>query len=545
MFAAVFLFLRPVAADAITRGEFAAKLFDALGYQVVSDPYLPPDVPKSNAYAKQIGSAARYGLLSKEPFQPDAVIDRHGGIRMAISMLGWDFEASLYESLSMLPDFSGSGDSIFFMASEMNPPAPPQLLLDGATPLSDTGGAAVLNWVKACAKAVSWNRVFSFGGTDFIIYRQGMARVGTQQGPQEIPANVNPIGAPGNNPLYIVAVGVHMMNVDTRIAFASAFGEPRVPMSRFTYSYDPIAAVNAGFFSEGRAIGSMILDGNPASMPLEGRSAVGWNNDDGNVAFGPGDGRFGVSTPGGFAQFDHFNMAPNKNEASFYPAGIMPAAPGTAQDAVLLAIRNGHVLEKREGAWGNHFLPDGGSLIVARGNSRALLEGFSQGDEISIAADWATDAFSDCTNLIQAGPMLVRGGVPVMSSETFKSDIIDKRHPRTIAGIDGNRMIWAVIDGRNSVHSMGATMDETRWIARALGLTNAINMDGGGSSELIWRGIITNMPSDGKERPLPYVVLMMPKGAPLTQKKIQQEPAGVFYSPWTPADDTDTYAPYE
>ena len=114
--------------------------------------------------------------------------------------------------------------------------------------------------------------------------------------------------------------------------------------------------------------------------------------------------------------------------------------------------------------------------------------------------------------------MLTRNGARVADNETFKSDIIDKRHPRTIVGTDGNRLIWAVIDGRNAVHSLGTTMDETRWVAGALGLTTAVNMDGGGSSELIWRGIIANIPSDGKERPLPYAVLAMPKGASLKRK---------------------------
>jgi len=148
--------------------------------------------------------------------------------------------------------------------------------------------------------------------------------------------------------------------------------------------------------------------------------------------------------------------------------------------------------------------------------------------------------------------MLIRGGAPVGDGETFNNDLTERRHPRTIVGTDGNRMIWAVIDGRSSVHSLGTTMDETRWVARALGLTNAINMDGGGSSQLIWRGITANMPSDGRERPLPYAVLMMPKGAPMTQKTFLQE-TPVYYNPGTFMDDTspggapysDTYVPYE
>ena len=295
----------------------------------------------------------------------------------------------------------------------------------------------------------------------------------------------------------------------------------------------------------------MLFEGNPAGKPLERRSALGWNNADGTIAFGSGSALIGVRAPGGFVAFDRFNVAPQMNEASFYPAGVMGAAAGTALDAIELAVKNGRVLEKREGSWGNHFLPDGGSLIVARGNSRTRLEKFEAGDAITVTSNWETPAFGGCGNLIQAGPMLVRGGQLIADNETFKSDITDKRHPRTIVGSDGDRLIWAVIDGRSSIHSRGTTMDETRWVARALGLSTAINMDGGGSSELIWRGIVANMPSDGKERPLPYAVLMMPKGAAMTPRTFMQAPAG--YMDFAPdagdlekeAPYMDTYNPYE
>jgi hypothetical protein len=380
------------------------------------------------------------------------------------------------------------------------------------------------------------------------VYRQGVARPGETS----VPGEGNPVGAPGNEPLYVAAIGVHMMNVDTRISFASSLGQDRAKLSEFFEAYESIGAVNGGFFAEARPLGTMLFEGNPAGKPLEGRSAIGWNNGDGTFAFGPGYALIGVRAPGGFVAFDRFNVAPQMNEASFYPAGVMGAAAGTALDAIELAVKNGRVLEKREGSWGNHFLPDGGSLIVARGNSRALLEKFSVGDPITVNSNWETREFGDCGNLIQAGPMLTRGGLPVADNETFKSDITEKRHPRTIVGTDGNRLIWAVIDGRSSIHSRGTTMDETRWVARALGLSTAINMDGGGSSELIWRGIVANMPSDGKERPLPYAVLMVPKGVAMTRRALMQAPAG--YADFAPdvrgaegqeAPYMDTYNPYE
>ena len=518
----LFAVLQPGVSAAVTRGEFAALLFRELGYPVSANPYLPPDVKNGHMFAKQIGSAARYGLIPKTAFAPDAELDRHGAVRLAVSMMGWDFEVSLYESLNSLPDLAGTGDSVFFLAAEMNPPAPSALLVDGAVPLSDSGAASLLKWVKNCRDFVSWNRVLSYGGTDFIIYRQGIARPGVPN----VPGSGNPVGSRNNDPLYVAAIGMNMNYVDSRVAWAVSLGREKAAMSEFVRAYEPIGAVNGGFFSNFRPIGSLVFDGHPAGKPLEGRSAIGWNNKDGTFVFGPGFGRVGVKTPGGFVQFDHYNVAPQANEASFYPAGMMPAAAGTALDALELAVKNGHVMEKREGSWGNHFLPDGGSMIVARGNSRALLENYGPGDPLAVSAAWDTRSFELCDNVIQAGPMLTRNGQRVADNETFKADFTDKRHPRTIVGTDGSRLIWAVIDGRNSIHSLGTTIDETRWVAGALGLTTAVNMDGGGSSELIWRGIIANIPSDGKERPLPYAVLAMPKGATLERKNFEEAPPG-------------------
>jgi hypothetical protein len=467
---------------------------------------------------------------------------------MSLFMMGWGFEVSLYESLNSLPDLAGSGDSVFFLAAEMNPPAPSALLLDGMIPLSESGAASLLKWVGTCKKSVSWNRVIPFGGTDFIVYRQGVARPGESN----VPVGGNPVGASANEPLYVAAIGVHMAEVDTRMAFAASLGLQRAELSKSSMTYEPIGAINGGFFAESRPLGSMLFNGNPAGKPLERRSALGWNNDDGTFAFGSGFAVIGVRTPGGFVAFDRFNVAPQANETSFYPAGIMGAAAGTALDAIELAVKNGHVLEVREGAWGNHFLPDGGSLIIGRGNSRALLENFKPGDEIVITSDWETGVFAGFDNLIQAGPMLLRGGQLLSDNETFKSDITDKRHPRTIVGSDGDRLIWAVIDGRSSIHSRGTTMEETRWVARALGMSTAVNMDGGGSSELIWRGVVANMPSDGRERPLPYAVLMMPRGAKMTPKTLfpapegyTDFPSGVFDAETKDVPYMDTYNPYE
>ncbi|HPC17111.1 MAG TPA: phosphodiester glycosidase family protein [Candidatus Hydrogenedentes bacterium] len=61
------------------------------------------------------------------------------------------------------------------------------------------------------------------------------------------------------------------------------------------------------------------------------------------------------------------------------------------------------------------------------------------------------------------------------------------RHPRTAAGVsqDGRYLYLLVIDGRQPGYSVGATTQETAEWMRQLGAFNAINLDGGGSTEMV------------------------------------------------------------
>ncbi|MEV6847583.1 phosphodiester glycosidase family protein [Actinoplanes sp. NPDC051411] len=74
------------------------------------------------------------------------------------------------------------------------------------------------------------------------------------------------------------------------------------------------------------------------------------------------------------------------------------------------------------------------------------------------------------------------------------------RNPRTIAGTTaGGKIVLAALDGRLTT-SVGTTLDETARVAQALGLRDAINLDGGGSTTMVARGALINTPSGGTQR---------------------------------------------
>ena len=75
-----------------------------------------------------------------------------------------------------------------------------------------------------------------------------------------------------------------------------------------------------------------------------------------------------------------------------------------------------------------------------------------------------------------------------------------ERHPRTAVGWNDQVIYLAQVDGRQKDWSVGMTADELAEYLLKLGCTEAINLDGGGSSCLWFAGLIRNHPCDGFER---------------------------------------------
>ena len=105
---------------------------------------------------------------------------------------------------------------------------------------------------------------------------------------------------------------------------------------------------------------------------------------------------------------------------------------------------------------------------------------------------------------VGAGPMLVRDGKNV-AEESYWREVLDHggvsglaRQPRTAIGATADgKLVVLVCDGRNKRGSKGFTLPELADKLISLGCTEAVNLDGGGSSTFVGReGKVLNMPSD-------------------------------------------------
>jgi len=106
---------------------------------------------------------------------------------------------------------------------------------------------------------------------------------------------------------------------------------------------------------------------------------------------------------------------------------------------------------------------------------------------------------------IGGGPMLVRAGKPVAFSGS------QPRHPRTALGWSDKFYFLLVVDGRQSGLSVGMSLPELADYLVKIGCTDAMNLDGGGSSTFWVRGQVMNSPCNGGERDMANALVLVQK----------------------------------
>lgn len=101
----------------------------------------------------------------------------------------------------------------------------------------------------------------------------------------------------------------------------------------------------------------------------------------------------------------------------------------------------------------------------------------------------------------------------ILNSKIIPNASDSEKQPRTALGFDdsGKWLLLAVVDGRQPGFSEGVTLYELAKIMQARGCTQAINLDGGGSSIMLIREPdnkvrILNSPSGGAPRPVPVLL---------------------------------------
>ena len=153
-----------------------------------------------------------------------------------------------------------------------------------------------------------------------------------------------------------------------------------------------------------------------------------------------------------------------------------------------------------------------GKIIGEPHDGRGCLAWNSDDEAVFQVGSEEVNEWDDMENIIQAGPLLLDEGFPSTVPEDFNNSLTAVRHPRSAVGLNASGdWVFIVVDGRNGMHASGATISELTDILRAQGVIYALNLDGGGSTEIIINGKIYNSPSDGRERKISYALGVLPR----------------------------------
>jgi hypothetical protein len=165
--------------------------------------------------------------------------------------------------------------------------------------------------------------------------------------------------------------------------------------------------------------------------------------------------------------------------------------------------------------WGESVAPaPGGVVLVVGGTPARLLSIDSAGgpagipvDGVVIIVDTAVyrrhrDTFvlgatmSWRVRVLPELPASAAGGFPILITDSALAGDLDVaggasfapvRHPRTAVAIagEGRRLLLVTVDGRQPGWSVGMTLRELADLLLRLGATDALNLDGGGSTAMV------------------------------------------------------------
>lgn len=272
---------------------------------------------------------------------------------------------------------------------------------------------------------------------------------------------------------------------------------------------DTVAAVNADFFSSvsgGKALslGIEIQDGKLLQSPINPDTMATVYEKDGVIDMSYLGFNVMVVAPNWqYAPIAHINK-----HTSYYGSILMYTAdfnggysPAPGGEVLEVVVDNGVVTEFRRNMPSVKIPENGCVLVVSEGSTMFFANNFSVGDAIKFDYYVTPDILSSDT-AFGAGAMLVSDGKPVTSF----SHVISGYNPRSAVGIDENGKIlyMVAVNGRSS-ESRGMTMSELASLMAELGCYKAVNLDGGGSTNMvastIWAEKIhtVNKPSENRK----------------------------------------------
>ncbi len=357
---------------------------------------------------------------------------------------------------------------------------------------------------------------------------------------------------------------VHVAVIDPRTFHGRVFAShgpaiaSRTTAQAASAALGSVAATNGGFFtidapavnfvggvdtglSVQNGVVESLADGNRAAAVFDGQNRLRVLNVSSSAALRAADGSstrvLGVNRlPGvaedcgvpGFAP----TAEPRQNTVCsgandvvvFTPQFGAPLPPAPSSGPALQVVVDSHGRVVSAGTPGG-TVPAGDWAVQAIGTDEAWLAAHAgAGTRLSVSEQLRTRSgrplrLNPGTTVTSAGPLLLRNGRSAI--DAVAEGVLDPRdrsdytfsaykHARTMIGVDRQgRILLATVDGIPGV-SEGMTLTEEAAFMRSLGAVDAMNLDGGGSTQFASFGQVLDDPSSSPLRPVGDTVEAVP-----------------------------------
>jgi len=280
-----------------------------------------------------------------------------------------------------------------------------------------------------------------------------------------------------------------------------------------------IAAINGDFYLRdnptyaGDPRGLQILNGELISAP---NTVAIWFDVDGNPHLDEVKGEFRITWPDGHKTPFGLNQQRLNNMAVLYTPtyGVSTRArggrelilqkDGTSPWLPLQASQTYRARVREVQTNGNTRFTSDTMVLSLAPDLLAALPDLTSGDLVQVSTA-TTPELKGVKTAIAGGPALIKNGElfaknpPSRVTGDYSERSKYERHPRSAVGWSPTHIYFVTVDGRQPRLSVGMKLGELAEFMAGLGCTEAMNLDGGKSSQMWMSGRIMNSPCQGED----------------------------------------------
>ncbi|MGB9856652.1 MAG: phosphodiester glycosidase family protein [Dictyoglomaceae bacterium] len=304
---------------------------------------------------------------------------------------------------------------------------------------------------------------------------------------------------------HMVIIQFPNSNIDILSVLAQDQVLGKEKLSSIAKRYNADLVINGNFFdlNTGEPVGIFVSNGELVRLPIK-RGAFGVTYD-GRAVIDIFETSIKFKIDDKIVKIDNLNSPRGGNQAVLYTKKFAKTSiiQKNALAGVNIIIETqeslpfhgkiaGKVINIEYGVLSSN-IPENGCVLSLGGLALRYLPLFTIGKEIEIIVE--SKPTIPIKEAIGGGPILLKDGEIVLGKTneiSFDRNIIEGKHPRTVVGIKQDKIYLFFIEGRKE-HNPGMSLREVAELLKTLGIENALNLDGGGSSNMIiWQEPVVN-----------------------------------------------------